>query len=488
MKKIFNIALTAALAIGMAACSDDDYLGKPVVNPQQPLMPANGITAADIVTEGGAVDLNAAGNDGSVAMLNITKLTDFPADSRLSIVMSVSDNAGMTNASTIELVQNSGEGSAIYTYVAPAEPWDAIFKQKISLSPDAATMYVSYAAYAVNGTSRVILGSVGEPQSVTVTPFAPEIVLEDTYYVYGTASATVSGAVELTHSGNAYDNPIFKLPFSVTSADVADGGWKFKVIPASTKQAGQTWDQNHALTFIGAGEKDGTLAYSSASEDVDFVTISKPGEYMLEVNVRDLTYKVSNAIPFVYVPGANNDWSTWSTKLYTDNYINYQGYANLTGDFKFTGTAGWNNDLGNYGKGDADNKLQNGSNTNFSLGSDPAGLYYLQVNLSELTYTRTRITSIGLVGEYNGWNADHSNGVGVLTPSEDNLIWEGEVTFTSSNSQFKFNMNNGWGISLGGSIDELKQTNDNVTGPAAGTYLVLLDLSSYPYQCIFEPL
>ena len=41
MKLRFNIALFAALALGLAACSDDEYTGVPQVTPQEPTMPAD---------------------------------------------------------------------------------------------------------------------------------------------------------------------------------------------------------------------------------------------------------------------------------------------------------------------------------------------------------------------------------------------------------------------------------------------------------------
>lgn len=485
MKKILNIALTALLAVAMTACSDDDpNLGIPVVNPQQPVIPADGVSASDIVTEGGNVDLNAAQTNGFIDMLQITRLDDFPADQQLKVVMNVSGSQDMANARAIDLVIDpAADAQAIYVAKAPAMAWDEAFKAIVSREPTAKTMYVNYVAYAVQGTTTVLLGAVGTPQSVSVTPFSPEHPIESEYYIYGTISDnTIASAVKLNHEGSLYDNPVFSVKVNITAEQIGTEGWKFKVIPVSTKQAGQTWEENHDLTFIGAGKKVGTLDYATPEADCQWVVITTPGEYMLNVNLYDLTYELANAIEYLYMPGAGNGWS-WSTKLYTNDYVKYMGFANLTGEFKITGTAGWNTDLGNYGAG-ADNYIMaNGSNTNFQLDGTP-GLYWVNVNLPALTYNKTLIESIGVVGSHNGWNAGAPT---ELEPDSDNLVWTTIVTL-SDTDEFKFCMNHGWGINFGGAEDDLEfNSSKNLSSPGAGNYLVVLDLSTIPYSCALVP-
>lgn len=485
MKKIRNIMLTAAVALAFSACDDVDLdKGIPSVTPQQPIMPADGITAVDMVANDGVVNLETADN-GFVDMINVTRLENFPADQSLKIVMNVSATQDMASVRNIDLNVIPGtEAGSIKVGRVDVNMLDEAVKALVSRDPTAqAKLYVNYVAYAVQGTSTVLLGSVGTPQSILVKPLSYEHPVETTYYIYGTATdGSIANAIQLAHEGNQYDNPVFKVKIDITSAQInADGGWKFKVIPESTKQAGQTWEQNHNLTFIGAGEDEGTLAYATATEDCQWIVINKPGQYMLNVNVLDQTWELSNAIEYMYVPGDGNGWS-WATQLYTNNYINYLGFANLKGSFKFTGTAGWNSDLGNYGAGADNNKLQNGSNTNFTVEGTP-GLYWLDVNLAALEYKKTYIEKVGVVGSHNGWNA---GGATALTPSEDNLIWEGLVTF-SDTDEFKFCMNGGWDINLGGVEDNLEFNNSkNLTSPGAGTYLVVLDLSALPYQAYFE--
>ncbi len=484
MKKFLNIALTAALSLAFSACDDVDLeTGIPSTTPQQPIMPANGIVATSAVANGGNVNLENA-VDGYVDIIDVTKLENFPSDQDLKIVMNVAKTQDMAGAQQVNLnVVPGTDAGVVKVGQIPVEELDVIVKSMVTRDPTAqSTLYVNFVAYAVNGTSTVLLGAIGAPQAIVVTPLSYEHPVESTYYIYGTVSdGSIANAIQLAHEGNQYDNPVFKVKVSITSDQInADGGWKFKVIPASTKNAGQTWEQNHNGVFIGAGAKAGELAYATAEEDCDWIVIDKPGEYMINVNVLDQTWELSNAIEFMYVPGDGNGWS-WATQLGTTNYINYTGYANLKGSFKFTGAAEWSNDKGNYGAGASNYDLLNGSNTNFNV-DGPDGLYFLDVNLATLKYKKTLIERIGVVGSHNGWNP---GGATAMTPSADNLTWETVVTL-SDNDEFKFCMNGGWDINLGGAEDNLTAGGSNLKSPGAGTYLVVLDLSTLPYQCYIE--
>lgn len=484
MKKILNIALSAVAIMGFTACDNDDvFTGIPVVNPQQEIMPADGIKATDNYTDQGSVDLSAMSTSDNVTMLNIAKVENLPASQTLSVVMNASASADMSASQAIVL-DVVADPTGKYQYIAqtPALQLDEVFKTLVSREPTAKNLYVNYVAYATEGTTTVLLGSVGTAQTLSVTPFAYEHPLESAYYVYGTISGdNVASAAQLNHSGSLYDNPYFQIKVTVTGDDVAAGGWKFIVVPQSTVQGGKTWAENPQATFIGAGATEGTLTYATATEAPVFATINKPGSYMLKVNLLDLTYEVSNAIEYLYIPGDGSGWS-FNTKIGTTDFIHYSGYAFLKGSFKFTGSAGWSADFGNYGRDGNDNyKLLNGSNDNFSV-DGPEGLYRLWVDMSTLTYEKTLIENIGVVGSLNGWNAGSPI---LLTPSSDYLSWEGEVTM-SAGDEFKFVMNKGWGLNLGGQEDNLVQDGGNLHAPGTGTYYVLLDLSVIPYQCYIE--
>ena len=124
--------------------------------------------------------------------------------------------------------------------------------------------------------------------------------------------------------------------------------------------------------------------------------------------------------------------------------------------------------------------LYNGSNDNFSV--DVEGLYKADINLIKLSYTLTLIETIGIVGEHNGWN---EKAPVVMTPDETFSVWTAEVDFPKAGAEWKFCMNDGWDLNLGGSADELVQGAGNL--PAAGNVTVTLNLSTIPYTCTFTP-
>ena len=181
------------------------------------------------------------------------------------------------------------------------------------------------------------------------------------------------------------------------------------------------------------------------------------------------------AIENLYTPGGSNNWSHAASQLlFTKDYANYYGYANLNGIFNFTSAPNW--DGINYGNAGEGVLSTDGGAGNLTV-AEP-GLYWLHVNLAALTYEATLVKTIGLIGDAtpNGWGASTA-----LTPSADNLVWTGEVTFGAG--EFKFRANNEWTITLGGSMDDLQQDGGNLASPGAGTYAVTLDLSKLPYTC-----
>ena len=483
MKKYLKIALAAVLSIGFAACSDDDpCLGTPSTNPQEPIMPADGIAAADVVAAGGSVDLNAAGAQGEVKMLDITKLEDFPANSTLAIVMNVAKTQDMAGAKAIDLaLKPAADGTAIYSAYAPASEWSDTFVSMISRDPAAKEMWVNYVAYAVNENQRVLLGSVGSAQNVIVTPIAPDHLIESAYYVH-IAGDAFTAAQKMQQEGNVYDNSEFVAVINVEADKVP---CKFQIRPESTKAAGQTWEQNHALKFFGPGEGD-KLAESSAAANAPEFTIATAGRYQIRVDMYTLTYKLQEAAEYLYVPGGGNGWS-FSTMLGTDNYINYQGFAYLSDQFKFTNAPGWDAP-GNYGNAGDNKTLKNGSNDNFTV-DGAADLYYLNVDLGTMTFTKTAITKIAIIGDVAGINWNHDNSIAMTADDATKLAWSVTVNLEAG-KDWKFAMNGGWEINLGGASVEgtLRFGGDNikVTADEAGTRTIHLDLSTVPYQWWIE--
>ena len=201
----------------------------------------------------------------------------------------------------------------------------------------------------------------------------------------------------------------------------------------------------------------------------------------------------------LYTPGNPNGWSFDACQLIPaagENY--YEGYLAVDGDFKFTKNPSWDNP-GNYGAGSlvqADNGtwsaelIENGGN----FSGLAAGLYYVKATLTNLatandevagTVELIPITSVGLIGDFNGWSLD---AIIEMQPMDGYTTWKAE-NVDLGDGGWKFTMNHAWDYNLGGAdgsdnMLNLQQNGGNLTG--AGTQTVILDLSTVPYSCKFE--
>lgn len=203
----------------------------------------------------------------------------------------------------------------------------------------------------------------------------------------------------------------------------------------------------------------------------------------------------------LYTPGNPNGWSFDACQqipAVKDKENVYEGYLAVDGDFKFTKNPDWSNP-GNYGAGSlaqaedgswSAELVENGGN----FTGLEAGLYYVIVTLTNLataadevagTVTLTPITSVGLIGDFNGWDLEK---IIEMSPMEGLLKWKAE-NVDLGDGGWKFTMNHAWTYNLGGvdnsdNMLNLTQNGGNLKG--AGSQTVILDLSKLPYSAKFE--
>ena len=98
------------------------------------------------------------------------------------------------------------------------------------------------------------------------------------------------------------------------------------------------------------------------------------------------------------------------------------------------------------------------------------GLYWMNVNISNLTFTTKAIESIGVIGGFpdNDWASDFVE----LKPTDDILVWAADITFADASTVWKFRTNGAWGA-------------PNLKAPGVGTYTMTLDLRTVPYKVTF---
>ncbi len=450
MKKI-SIFLASALLFGLASCDDKSSIGEMQVNPQGPVMAANGLQIAfGSAMQGNTLDLNTTDAE-ELDVIDITK-ADVPEGTEVSVEMQVATAEDYSNAVVIPVTDGKVPTHRIVEYL----------RAQRANSPEARPVYIRYQIFGVNGGSTAILGAeyMGA-KSINVISYIP---IEAKYYLVGKylGDNKIDQAVEMGHSAlDQYEDPNFSYTVTVTE-DQAKAGYTWTVVPESQLTAA-----NLSKCYGVAGDADaleGDLELGAQAG-----VIKEQGPKKIDVNMEYLSYHVRNAYELLYTPGPANGWSFNDNMcLFTDNYEDYHGFVYIEEQFKFTAQPDWS--PLNWGGADGMLKL-NGDNIKVAKNA----LYWAETNMTKLTYSLTEITSVSMIGGFNGWGGDEA-----LT-SDDFKVWKGTLTLTEE-SEWKFRFNNDWGINLGGETNDLVPNGGNLK-TAAGTYEVVLDLGKLPYSC-----
>ena len=449
MKKI-SIMLLAALALGFTAC-EDESTAIPQSNPQEPIMSAEGIVVAPVDSVP-AFDLKAlADAEADAAVLNVVEAQNLPAVGDLTFVMQLSKTEDFAAVQEIATAVVNNQ-----VCVDPAD-WQAAHLKVLGKNPKTQDAYVRFAAYVVNGTSSVRIGNPNlyyGAHKVSVTPFPAAVTIEDSYSLVINGGETIA----MNHTGDVYDNPVFTAKLDVTVAqEWAIKGAELTYAPVADETSAE-------FGTLVAGEGWGVMPV---------------GTWLLTVNMETLTYSFSSAVENLWTPGDANGWNHGGSQmLFTNNYTEYMGFANLSpSGFKFTSAADWNHT--NYGDAGEEGKLStDGGAGNLTVAEK--GLYWCKVDIAALTWSATKIETIGVIGGFNGWSES------LPLTSEDGLFWTGTITLNEGD-EYKFRCNNDWAINLGGA-DEYNLVPDgaNLKAPATGTFTITLDLSVVPYACYLE--
>ena len=325
-------------------------------------------------------------------------------------------------------------------------------------------------AWLSNGSTAAKMAT-SETFQVKAIPEAP--VIEEGYYLVGDmfnveavgdAAAvdgwnTVSAKQAFKHSEkDVYDDPVFTITFETTKANQY-----WKIIPKKNVDAGNFW----AAGVVGPKvDGDDSMKGLLTNGEAKAGKIAKAGKYKLTINMMDYSYTIEevNYDPFIYFIGSTDGWSSSDQKLalVDDAKGVYTGYVYIADpngaglQFKFQRVAGsWANEINagafvNFG-GAATNE---GGNFGVNAGE---GVYYFDVNLSEGTITATKVETMGIIGGFNSWGGDAT------------MTWNAkEYCFEATNvgvtaDGWKFRINGGWDINLGGSLDNLTAGGANLS-------------------------
>ena len=322
-----------------------------------------------------------------------------------------------------------------------------------------------------NNGSTVVKMATSETFQVKAIPVAP--VIDEGYYLVGDMFNaegvdgwnTVSAKQAFKHSDkDVYDDPIFTLTFETKEANQC-----WKVIPKKNIDAETFW----AAGVVGP-KIDGDVSMTGllTSDGPGAGKIAEPGKYRLTLNMMDYSYTIEKVMydPFIYFIGSTDAWGSSDQKLalVDDEKGTYTGYIYLADpnnagfEFKFQRVAGsWDNAIGasNFVTfKDAAIDANKGNNLGVNAGE---GVYYMDVNLSEGTITATKVESMGMVGQFQGWDKEAPV---PMTRNAEEYCFEATMAGVTADG-WKFIVNKDWPINLGGSIDNLEQDGRNRRPP-----------------------
>ena len=428
--------------MSMVSCTEDytDW-GNPQTNPQEEAV--------------------AFGN-GSVAPVDVINLADVKTEKVkvASIVAPTSSDAAYTPNYKINFDGQSFDIDADGN-MATAELTSYIV-DKWGKRPTERDIDATLDAWVSNGATAVKMAT-SEKFQIKAIPEAP--VIEEGYYLVGDMFKTKDhegwtkeAAKAFNHSDkDVYDDPVFTITFETTKADQY-----WKIIPKKNIDSGDIW----AAGVVGPKvDGDDSMTGTLTNGDAKAGKIAKAGKYKLTINMMDYTYTIEEVKydPFIYFIGATDGWTNAEQKLalVDANTGTYTGFLycadpnNWGNQFKFQRVAGsWDNEINSSTFNTFDGAATN-ENGNIGVNAGE-GVYYFDVNLANGTIKATKVETMGLIGNFNSWAGDAA-----MTWNAEEYCFEATNVGVTADG-WKFRVNGGWDINLGGSLNNLTAGGDNI--------------------------
>lgn len=409
--------------------------------------------------------------NGSVTPVDVINLADVKTEKVkvASIVAPTSSNAAYTPTYKINIGGRAFDIDAEGN-MAKADLVNYIV-DKFGKRPTERDIDATLDAWVSNGVTAVKMAT-SEKFQIKAIPEAP--VIDEGYYLVGDmfnveavgdAPAvdgwnTVSAKQAFKHSDkDVYDDPVFTITFETTKANQY-----WKIIPKKNVDAGNFW----AAGVVGPKvDGDDSMTGLLTNGDAKAGKIAKAGKYKLTIDMMDYSYTLEevNYDPFIYFIGSTDGWKSNDQKLalVDDAKGVYTGYVYLADpnaagfEFKFQRAQGnWDTAIGAgtfVSFGGAAIGVDNG-NIGVNAGE---GVYYMDVNLSEGTITATKIETMGMIGGFNKWAGDAP-----MTWNAEEYCFEATNVGVTADG-WKFRVNGGWDINLGGSLNNLTAGGGNIT-------------------------
>lgn len=404
---------------------------------------------------------------GSVTPVDVINLADVKTEKVkvASIVAPTSSNAAYTPTYKINIGGRAFDIDAEGN-MAKADLVNYIV-DKFGKRPTERDIDATLDAWVSNGVTAVKMAT-SEKFQIKAIPEAP--VIDEGYYLVGDMFTTedgvngwntISDKQTFKHSDkDVYEDPIFTITFETTKADQY-----WKIIPKANVDAGNT-DASAAGVVGPKVDGEDSMTGSLTNGDAKAGKIAKAGKYKLTINMMDYTYTFEEVKydPFIYFIGATDGWKSSDQKLALVDeakgvYTGYVYVADPNGaglQFKFQRVAGsWDNEI-NAGTFVSFGGAATNENGNIGVNAGE-GVYYFDVNLGEGTITATKVETMGIIGGFNNWGGD-----AVMTWNAKEYCFEATNVGVTADG-WKFRVNGGWDINLGGSLNNLTAGGDNIT-------------------------
>lgn len=405
--------------------------------------------------------------NGSVTPVDVINLADVKTEKVkvASIVAPTSSNAAYTPTYKINIGGRAFDIDAEGN-MAKADLVNYIV-DKFGKRPTEHDIDATLDAWVSNGVTAVKMAT-SEKFQIKAIPEAP--VIDEGYYLVGDMFTTedgvngwntISDKQTFKHSDkDVYEDPIFTITFETTKADQY-----WKIIPKANVDAGNT-DASAAGVVGPKVDGEDSMTGSLTNGDAKAGKIAKAGKYKLTLNMMEYTYTFEEVKydPFIYFIGATDGWKNSDQKLALVDeakgvYTGYVYVADPNGaglQFKFQRVAGsWDNEI-NAGAFVSFGGAATNENGNIGVNAGE-GVYYFDVNLGEGTIKATKVETMGIMGQFNGWSSD-----AVMTWNAEEYCFEATKVGVTADG-WKFRVNGGWDINLGGSLNNLTAGGDNIT-------------------------
>lgn len=243
---------------------------------------------------------------------------------------------------------------------------------------------------------------------------------------------------------------------------------------------------------------------ANEAADIEAYMVASIGETEVKTassNVVKFNVKTYEApLRLLYVPGHYQGWDPAKTWIYeTGGGTNiYEGMFDFIEDatnspgfsgFKFNDTPDWDTSWG-FEHFSATSDFTSSNDGNLML---PAGKWQISVNISAMSIEAKKVTKVGLLGAFGGWEAGE---VEFVYDAAKNVWVSPAVTFGAEGLDFLVRLNEDWNAGKYGDSGEkdpalngVKLTTgggNNIFVPEAGTYVMTLYADRTPYVLVMN--